>query len=80
MYKYEDFKNIVFLEENQKTFLEIRDQVHKLLSTARYIDMSQAIEGIGGSNWDNMAYVDRLLELGEIHEIEVVGNNRIFTK
>jgi hypothetical protein len=80
MYKYEEYRHIVFEEENQKTFLVIRDHVHKLLETNKYIDMQQAISGTSGSNFEKMAMVDRLVELGELYEVKNTGSLRLFMK
>ena len=80
MYKYEDHKHTVFLEKNQRRFLEARDRVRELLTNGKYFDMTQAIAGLGGDSWENMALIDRLLELGEIYEVETKNSNRIFTK
>jgi hypothetical protein len=81
MYNYQERRSKIFLEENQSDFLETRDQVHRLFETCKYIDMDQAIAGLYGSNWDRMAYVDRLVELGEIIEVQGVrGSLRIFYK
>ena len=80
MYKYEDYKHIVFEEENQKRFLEVRDNVKRLLTQGKYFDMTQATSVLHGNNWENMAFVDRLLELGEIREVVNDGSLRLFTK
>lgn len=81
MYKYEDYRAQVFLEENQRDFLKIRDQVHTLLESCKYIDMDQAIAGVGGNNWLRMAYVDRLVEMREIFELKCTpGSLRLFYK
>ena len=80
MYKYEDYRSQVFLEENQKQFLDVRDNIKRLLTQGKYFDMTQAISVLSGDNWSNMVFVDRLLELGEITEIKTESSNRIFTK
>jgi hypothetical protein len=81
MYNYKDHRDRIFTEEGQKEFLRVRDRVNELLSTCKYIDIMQAIGGIGGSAWENMAMVDRMVELGELVEIKTeTGNPRIFIK
>lgn len=72
MYNYNEIKPEIFTEENQKTFLEIRDKVHETIKTGGYITMNDALAG-RGSVWLRMAMVDRLVELGEIHEVKQVG-------
>lgn len=84
MYNYEEEKPNIFKEENQKDFLFVRDNVHKLLSKQKYVEMSEAIHGAGSRSWLLMAYVDRLRELGEIVEItqagSCAGQDRVFRK
>ena len=73
MYEYEKIKPELFLEENQKLFLAIRDQVHRKIKISGAVTMNRAIElpeGIGAAGgWQMMACVHRLAELGEIKEI-----------
>lgn len=78
MYNYQDLKQQVFLEENQKDFLKVRDTVRVLPTTFL---MQDATRFVYGSSWLQMAYVDRLVELGEIYELSyenVVGQYRMF--
>jgi len=85
-YNYSQLKSALFTEEKQKLFLAIRDQVHYMLSISGAITMESASnlpENIGSaSNWEMMACVDRLVELGELKEIHTTGihNDRIFVK
>jgi len=84
MYKYEDLKPELFLEENQVKFLRIRDKTHQLLKDQKFVEMGDIIQGINAGTWFSMACVDRLLEIGEIMERGqaegTVGQHRIFTK
>lgn len=80
MYKYSEAKPRLFTEDGQKMFLAIRDNVHRLLKLAGAVRMEEAMCG-GGSSWDMLACVDRLVELGEIREItngDVAGQHRVF--
>lgn len=82
MYVYEQQKAFVLTDEGQRTFLKIRDHVHKLLEEAGAVRMQEAMKGTGDS-WDLMACVDRLVELGELREVttgKVAGQHRIFVK
>ncbi len=82
MYIYEKEKPELFKEENQKTFLSIRDRVYKLCTEAGGVSMGAAIRGHSGSSWFLMACVDRLIELGELREVTmggVEGQYRVFT-
>lgn len=82
MYNYEEQKKNIFTEEGQVMFLKIRDKVHALLTVAGAFTLGNAIHKVGGgSSWDMLACVDRLVELGEIREIpqgDVTGQDRIF--
>ena len=84
MYNYLTEKPEIFKEENQYKFLLVRDRVLKVLSTQKYIDMAEATNGSSARSWLAMAFVDRLVELGEITEITkvgtVAGQDRIFKK
>lgn len=80
-YLYATERAEVFLEENQNTFLRIRDSARRLLDAAGAFQMGKVI-GVG-SSWTNMACVDRLVELGELREVpqeNVAGQHRIFIK
>ena len=82
MYNYDEQRHHVFEPENQKMFLSIRDRAHKLIHQAGVARMDKIIEGETGVNWEMFASVDRLVELGEIHEIDVSGiavQYRMFT-
>lgn len=84
MYNYETEKPRLFTDEGQRKFLQIRDRVHELLKFAGAFTMGNAIMETTGSNWEAVACVDRLKELGEIVEINYcaapIGQLRIFAK
>jgi len=83
MYTYEETKEIVFLEENQKTFLKIRDKIEFLLSQSGAASLEKIISGISGDTWLFIACIDRLIELKEIKEImqnNMFQQKRIFTR
>ena len=66
MYKYEEEKPKLFTDEGQRMFLKIRDKTHELLNQSGAVAM---IKATGGDSWMMLACVDRLVELGEIKEI-----------
>lgn len=85
MYNYQEQKAEIFKEENQQTFLAIRDNVHRLLKQSGAFTMANSADNLhlAGSTWTFMACVDRLVELGEIEEVpqkNVCGQDRIFIK
>lgn len=82
-YNYETQRKEVFTESGQVTFLKIRDNVQELLKLAGAFQMIKAWECVGGDTWTMIACVDRLVELGELTEInpgKYLGQYRIFIK
>lgn len=82
-YNYETEKKEIFTEIGQRQFLSIRDNTHRLIELAGSARMDKIIANQTGSNWIMMACVDRLVELGEIHETSpagCAGQYRTFTK
>lgn len=83
MYNYEHIKPRLFTEEMQNTFLRIRDRIHELLDESGAARMGSILKGSSGEGWDLIACVDRLVELGEIKEIDYgmcTGQDRIFVE
>lgn len=82
MYDYQVEKPKIFTEEGQIDFLKVRDNVRNLLKQSGAVTMDRAITGLTGDSWTMMAYVDRLVEIGEIREVSqsgrCAGQNRIF--
>jgi len=82
-YNYEVEKQKIFTDVGQREFLKVRDRVKKLLDEAGAFMILAALKDISGEAWTMMAYVDRLVELGEIREItsaNVAGQNRVFIR
>jgi len=83
MYQYKEIKPRLFTEEAQRDFLKVRDRAHKLLEEAGAFKIMNACKGIAGDSWMMIAYIDRLVELGEIREITppgVAGQDRVFVE
>jgi len=82
MYQYEEQKQELFTDEGMRMFLRVRDFVHKTLAVSGAVRMQEAMKAAGsGSSWTMAACVDRLVELGEIREInqlDVPGQYRVF--
>ena len=81
MYEYAKYKNSVFTEDGQVRFLAIRDRVRSKLADSGAVRMQEAMRGSTGDSWEIMACIDRLVELGEIREIEqerVAAQHRVF--
>ncbi len=83
MYDYQKEKPKILTDKGQREFLIVRDQTNHLLEEAGAFKIFHALEGITGDGWTMMAYVDRMVELGEIREItgpKVAGQDRVFVK
>lgn len=80
-YIYEEEKSKIFTEEGQVEFLKVRDRVEQLIQDSGAFMMTKAHKDITGEAWTMMAYVDRLVELGEIVELtdsSCFGQHRVF--
>ena len=81
-YNYEAEKFALFTESGQRNLLKVRDKVRKLLHTAGCVRMDAVMTVADcASSWEGLAYVDRLVELGELREIKYgpcAGQHRIF--
>jgi|GEM_PF-1735904 len=86
MYKYEETKPLLFKEENQEKFLQFIDEVKKLIEKNNYFTSNELQTKNPFSDGHlRLAAYDRLVELKEIEELELVRgrvnyNNRIFRK
>ena len=82
MYNYQTEKQNLLTDEGQRTLIKVRDHVLKTLKISGAMTMGAAMDAAdSGDSWIMMAYVDRLVELGDIREIkqgEVAGQYRIF--
>lgn len=81
-YQYETEKNLyLFTEAGQRNFLKTRDRIKALLEKSGAITMGHAMCA-GASSWEQMMYVDRMVELGELEELKhtkyTAGQHRIF--
>lgn len=81
-YDYQKERPHIFTEEGQVEFLRVRDYVQETLKKSGVITLEKATTPLTGSNWTQAAYVDRLVELGELVEVEQAhaptGQDRIF--
>lgn len=82
MYNYEEQKPTLLTDSGQRNFLKVRDGVQKTLKIAGAIRMQEAMQFSGCcSSWEQLACVDRMVELGELREIKqqyCAGQHRIF--
>jgi len=70
MYTYAKYKKWAVSEDGQRQFLSIRDRVNLAIKDNGCITMDHAIKGESGLNFEMLACVDRLVELGEILEVK----------
>lgn len=80
-YNYQTERREIFTEDGQTTFLKIRDNVQSLLKKAGAVRMQEVMSCATGSSWTMIACVDRLVELGELREIQqpdCAGQHRVF--
>jgi len=83
MYDYEKERKRIFTDEGQRVFMGVHKTANKLLDEAGAFMMFSALKGIGGDTWTLMAYIDRMVELGEIKEItdgNTLGQYRVFVR
>lgn len=82
-YEYAVERARLFTEDGQVIFIKVRDRAQSLLREAGAFRMGIVLDGLSGDAWQLLACVDRLVELGEIHECThpnlQAGQNRIFT-
>ena len=81
-YDYRIQRPNVFKEDNQKMFLQIRDNAKCLIGQSGAVTSGKLMKGCTGDSWDMMACIDRLVEIGELVEIPntycKLGQDRIF--
>ena len=83
MYQYQTQREELFTEQGQEMFLKIRDNVNALLDKSGAVRMDRAIGIATGDSWTMLACVDRMVELGELHEVtgkNVFGQYRVFSR
>lgn len=84
-YVYEEQRAGILTDNGQRLFLKIRDRAKRLLKEAGAFRLGACIEDCTGDSWQMIACVDRLVELGEIHELTPHpkvypwAQNRVFT-
>lgn len=82
-YDYEKQKPNLLTPAGQKLLFQARAQAARLIDQAGAVMLNKATDGIGADGWDRLAFMDYLVELGELREIpqkDVFGQHRIFVK
>jgi len=78
MYNYGTEKPNILTDEGQRQFLKVRDKVNSLLKQSGAVML-----GWVGGSWEQMACIDRMVELGELEEIGApasCGQARVFCR
>lgn len=81
-YEYLLEREGLFSDEGSRLFINVRDNVKRLLGASGAVRMQEAIRGNTGCSWSMLACVDRMVELGELREItqNVPGQQRVFVE
>lgn len=76
-YNYQIERQGLFTEQGQIRFIGIRDRVNQLIKNSGAFRLREAKIG----SWEEIACVDRMVELGELVELERNrwGQYRVFT-
>lgn len=76
-YEYQAERAELFTEQGQIRFIKIRD---KVLAAMRLTGAFR-LQELGIANWQDIACIDRMVELGELIELkrECWGQYRVFT-
>lgn len=72
-YSYRTQRPRLFTENGQEMFIKVRDNVKRLLDVAGCFHSEKAWENVSGDSWDMIACLDRLVEMGELREIERIS-------
>jgi hypothetical protein len=85
-YAYTTQRANLFTDPGQKLYVGMRDHVLALVNKAGAVRSGEAMTlppGVGAADsWDMLAVLDRMVELGDLREIQqsgyVAGQHRIF--
>jgi len=82
MYNYQSERPALFTEEGQREFIKFRDNAIELLNKAGAFMSMAPFKGVHcKDSFQNMAFLDRLVELGDVREITgpgTMGQHRVF--
>ncbi|MEI8223584.1 MAG: hypothetical protein WCG20_00505 [bacterium] len=82
MYNYKKELPKLLTDQGQRNLIKSLDHVRKILKKSGAITMDSALLNHTSDSWENMAYVDRLVDVGVIREIQqknkTIAQNRIF--
>lgn len=79
-YNYETQKERLFTEAGNRLFTAFRDRTLDLLKQSGAVRLQELMH-FAGDSWDLVACADRMVEIGDMREIEqreIVGQHRVF--
>lgn len=82
-YSYEEERPNVFKKQYRADFLKVRDTAKRLCNEAGAVRSDKLTAGLSGSSWIMLAFVDRLVELGELTCISpkgVAAQHRVYIR
>lgn len=84
-YRYTDLRASLFTEEGQTRVLQAAKAARYLLEQSGAVRAAELMGRLTGvtTNWDQMAAIDRLVELKMLREItssDVAGQDRVFVE
>lgn len=69
-YDYDNHKQFTFTDEGQRLLLKTRDFAFRMIEQAGCVQAEKMLgQMMGGSSWDHMAVIDRLVELRDLKEV-----------
>lgn len=83
-YDYAEMRAQLFTESGVEQLTAIRRNVEQALRAHGAIRAQEAISGVPGDSWTQLAAIDYMVEKGEIREVtdpeKVWGQHRVFVK
>lgn len=69
-YIYSKHRQFTFTDEGQRLLLKTRDFAFRMIEQAGCVQAEKLLgQMMGGSSWDHMAVIDRLVELQDLREV-----------
>lgn len=73
VYDYEDYKEYTFSDSGQRDLILARDFASEMLRQAGAVRCNELMSCMkSGDSWQRLSVIDRLVELGEIRQVNMV--------
>jgi len=85
-YDYQREKGYTLTDEGSKEVIKLKNYIDNIIDKSGVMTAEACMEGCNcGTNWQQLACIDRLVEIGELFEVnlgyeELMGQARIFAK